>query len=90
MGQKNRSDRPYMSISINFPVGGYSIMEKLTILVGRLYNSVAPTKHFFKVPLVRHFKPLVDRTSQLVESPLNLVLLPTPIYIYSLRIDSTA
>ena len=45
-------------------------MERLTILVSRLYISVAPTKYFFKVPLVGRFMPLVGGISQLLESPL--------------------
>ena len=34
-------------------------MERLAILVDRLYKSVAPTKYVFKVPLVGRFMPLV-------------------------------
>ena len=45
-------------------------MERLTILVGRLYKSVAPTKYFFKIKLVSHFMPLVGVISWQVESPL--------------------
>ena len=47
-------------------------MERLTILVGRLYKSVALTKYFFKVPLVDRFMPLVGVIRRPVESPLNL------------------
>ena len=47
-------------------------MERLMILIGRLCKSVAPTKYFFKVPLVGRFMPLVGGIGQLVESPLNL------------------
>ena len=45
-------------------------MERLVILVGRLYKSVAPTKYFFKVPLVGRFMPLVGVIRRPVESPL--------------------
>ena len=45
-------------------------MERLVILVGRHYKSVAPTKYFFKVPLVYHFLPLVGVIRRPVESPL--------------------
>ena len=45
-------------------------MERSTILVGRLYKSVVPTKYFFKVPLVGRFVPLVGGIGRLVESPL--------------------
>ena len=44
-------------------------MNRLTILVGRLYKSVPPTNYFFKVPLVGHFMPLVGGIGRLVESP---------------------
>ena len=47
-------------------------MERSTILVGRLYKSVVPTKYFFKVPLVGRFMPLVGGIGRLVESPLKL------------------
>ena len=46
-------------------------MERLIILVGRLYKSVAPTKYFFKVPLVGRFIPLVGVIHWPVESPLH-------------------
>ena len=45
-------------------------MERLTILVGRLYKSVGPTKYFFKVKLVGRFMALVGVISGPVESPL--------------------
>ena len=45
-------------------------MERLIILVGRLYKSVAPTKYFFKVPFVGRFMPLVGVIHRPVESPL--------------------
>ena len=45
-------------------------MERLIILVGRPYKSVAPTKYFFKVPLVGRFMPLVSVIHRPVESPL--------------------
>ena len=45
-------------------------MERLIILVGRLYKS-APTKYFFKVPLVGHFMPLVG---VIIELPFYLTL----------------
>ena len=47
-------------------------MERLIILVGRLYKSVAPTKYFFKVPLIGCFMPLVGVVRRPVESPLDL------------------
>ena len=47
-------------------------MERLIILVGQLYKSVAPTKYFFKVPLIGRFMPLVGVVRRPVESPLNL------------------
>ena len=50
-------------------------MERLTILVGQLYKSVAPTKYFFKVPLVCRFMPLVGVIRRPVESPLYPLLL---------------
>ena len=46
-------------------------MERLTILDGRLYKSVAPTYYFFKVAQVCRFKPLIGVISRLVEPPLN-------------------
>ena len=46
-------------------------MERLIILVGQLYKSVAPTKYFFKVPLVGHCMPLVGVVHRPVEYPLN-------------------
>ena len=45
-------------------------MDRLTILVRRLYKSVPPTKYFFKVPLVDRFMPLVGGIGRLAESPL--------------------
>ena len=45
-------------------------MDRLTILVGRHYKSMAPAKYFFKVPLVGRFMPLVGAIRQPVESPL--------------------
>ena len=45
-------------------------MERLTILVGRLYKSVTPTNYFVKVPLIVRFMPLVSGIGQLVEPPL--------------------
>ena len=42
-------------------------MERLIILVGRLYKSVTPTNLFFKVPLVGRFMPLVGGIGRLVE-----------------------
>ena len=45
-------------------------MERLIILVGRLYKSVAPAKYFFKVTQIGRFMPLVDVVRQPVESPL--------------------
>ena len=46
-------------------------MERLIILVSRLYKSVPPTNYFFKVPLVGRFMPLVSGIGRLVESPLH-------------------
>ena len=53
----NWSDWPNMSIStyLSVTVSGHSTMDRLTILVGRLYKSVPPTNYFFKVPLVGRF-----------------------------------
>ena len=51
-------------------------MERLTILVGRLYRSVGPTKYFFKVQLVGRLMPLVGVICRPVESPLETGLLP--------------
>ena len=45
-------------------------MVRRTILVGRLYKSVPPTKYFFKVQMVGHFIALVGVISHPVESPL--------------------
>ena len=45
-------------------------MERLVILVGRLYKSVAPTKYLFKVPLVGRFMPFIGVIHWPVESPL--------------------
>ena len=50
-------------------------MERLTILVGRLYKSVAPTKYFFKVKLVGRFMALVGVISRPVESPISRQIL---------------
>ena len=50
-------------------------MERLTILVGRLYKSVTPTNYFFKVQLVGRFMPLVGVIGRLVESPLDFRLI---------------
>ena len=43
-------------------------MERLTILVGRLNQSVGQTKYFFKVHLVVRFIPLVGVISRPMES----------------------
>ena len=51
-------------------VGDHSTMKRLTILVGRLKKSMAPSKYFFKVHLVGRFVPLVSVISRPVESPL--------------------
>ena len=45
-------------------------MDRLSILVGRFYKSVPPTKYFFKVQLVGRFIPLIGGIGRLVESPL--------------------
>ena len=45
-------------------------MERLTILVGRLYKSIAPTNYFFKVQLVGRLLALVGVIRRPVESPL--------------------
>ena len=45
-------------------------MDRLIILIGRLYKPVAPTKYFFKVPLVGRFMPLIGVIRGPVESPL--------------------
>ena len=45
-------------------------MDRLIILVGRLYKSVALTKYFFKVSLLGHFMPLGGMIRLPVESPL--------------------
>ena len=50
-------------------------MERLIILVSRLYKSVAQTKYFFKVPLIGHFMPLVGVVRRPVESPLHRLLI---------------
>ena len=44
-------------------------MEGLTILVSRLYKSVASTKYFSLVPLVGLFMPFVGVICRPVESP---------------------
>ena len=46
-------------------------MERLIILVGRLYKSVALTKYFFKVPLVGRFMHLVGVIRRPLESLLD-------------------
>ena len=51
-------------------------MERLTILVGRLYKSVTPTKYFFKVKLVGRFMPLISVISRQVESLLQWIFTP--------------
>ena len=48
-------------------------MDRLSILVSRLINSMAATKYFVKVPLVGRFMPLVGGIGRLVESPLNAI-----------------
>ena len=40
-------------------ISEHSTMERLTILVGRLYKYVGPTKYFFKVKLVGRFMALL-------------------------------
>ena len=45
-------------------------MDRLTILVGHLYKSVAPTKYLFKVQLAGRFMALVGVIHWPVESPL--------------------
>ena len=45
-------------------------MERLILLVGQLYKSVALTKYFFKVPLIGRFMPLVGVVRWPVESPI--------------------
>ena len=47
-------------------------MEGLTILVGRLYKSVGPTKYLFKVKLVSRFMALVG----LIRLSLKKILFP--------------
>ena len=44
--------------------------ERLTILIGQLYKSIAPNKYFFKVPLIGRFMPLIGVIRGPVESPL--------------------
>ena len=51
-------------------------MERLIILVGRLYKCVAPTKYFFKVPLIGRFMPLIGVVRRPVESPLKAFNVP--------------
>ena len=46
-------------------------MERLIILVGRVYKYVAVTKYFFKVPLVGRCMPLIGVVRRPVESPLD-------------------
>ena len=53
-------------------------MERLTILVGRLYKSVAGTKYFFKVKLVGRFMPLDGMISRQVESLLYTTRIKSP------------
>ena len=45
-------------------------MYRLTILVGQLDKSVAPTLYFFKVPQVGRLLPLIGGFRRPVESPL--------------------
>ena len=45
-------------------------MERLTILVGRLYKPITPTNYFFKVQLVGRLLALVGVIRRPVESPL--------------------
>ena len=54
---RSLSDRPNMSISIGLSLFGrwWQYKERPTILVGRLYKSVAPTKYFFQSPTSRPF-----------------------------------
>ena len=47
-------------------------MDRLSILVGRLIKSMAPTKYFVKVPLVGRFMSLVGGFHRPVESPLDI------------------
>ena len=49
-------------------------MDRLTILVGRLYKSAPPINYLFKVPLVGRFVPLVSGIGRPVESPLKRML----------------
>ena len=49
-------------------------MERLPILVGQLYESMAQTEYFLKVPQVGRFIPLVSEISRLMESPLQACL----------------
>ena len=65
-------DRPNMSISSNLSVSNwYHIkMDRLSILVGRLNKSVAPTKYFFKVQQIGRFMPLIGAIRRSVESSL--------------------
>ena len=51
-------------------IGEHSTMDRLSILVGRLIKSMAPTKYVFKVPQVGHFLPLVSDIGRLVEPQL--------------------
>ena len=49
-------------------------MDRLTILVSRLYKSVTPTNYFVQIPLVSHFMTLIGGICWLVESPLYILL----------------
>ena len=62
-------------------------MNRLSILVGRLIKSMAPTKYFVKVPLVGRFMPLVGGIGLLVESPLYIVNLSIVLYTHRLVTD---
>ena len=48
-------------------------MDRLSILVGRLIKSMAPTNIFFKVPQVGRFLHLVGDINRLLEPLLELV-----------------
>ena len=45
-------------------------MDRLSILVGRLNISVAPTKYFFKVQQIGRFLPLIGAIRRPVEEAL--------------------
>ena len=61
--------------NLSMLIGKHSTMDKLSILVGRLIKSMAPTKYFVKVTLVGRFMPLVSTVADISSTVADIPLL---------------